>query len=115
MSLIDESNSTTIINRQLKLVTNHLTNVWDSSTVLYTTIRNLINFELLIIPLNAIYTELEHNHFLIGTSIHTIHQTQLEQAKASLDNLAGVLPQMPFITAIEVLNCDANRSNTIAF
>ncbi|UJR17428.1 hypothetical protein I4U23_004323 [Adineta vaga] len=98
-------NTTATINYDLKRVIDHISKIWDASSVLYTTIANLINFDLLISPLNEIYTELTKGNVLVNTSVNVISDATLTQVKQSLDQLANTLPQMPFSTLLTRADC----------
>jgi hypothetical protein len=75
-------------------VTTQLSNVVTGSSVLQDTVAQLIDFELLINPLNAIYNAI-HQITAFETLTH-ISQSQVQQSKANLAQIAVVLPNMPF-------------------
>lgn len=77
--------SVSSINMDFNMVTNHITNIWDAFSVLYTVATYLMNFELLIIPLNAIYEELTKENLLKNLSIRTITNSTLARVKSSLN------------------------------
>ena len=79
---------------KLKQVTTQLSNVFTGSSVLQSTITNLIDFELLINPLNAIYNSI-YQITALGTMEH-INQKQIQQTKANLAQIILILPNLPF-------------------
>ncbi|CAF4017296.1 unnamed protein product [Rotaria sp. Silwood1] len=102
-------NSITTINNDLKRIIGHITKILDASSVLYTTINNLINFESLFVPLNAIYNELAGGNLLINIPVNVISNATLAEVKQSLDKVADVLPQMPFNTLVKSVSCDGKE------
>ncbi|CAF1271178.1 unnamed protein product [Rotaria sordida] len=72
---------TTNINQELKQVTTQLSNVFIGSSVLQNTIAHLIDFELLINPLNAVYDAI-HQITALGATT-SISQSQVQQTKTN--------------------------------
>ncbi|CAF2065181.1 unnamed protein product [Rotaria magnacalcarata] len=95
------------INHDLKKVTSHITNVWDASVVLYTTINDLINFDLLIGPLNEVCKALTQESLLKNMPVAMVSEEKLALVKQSLDITAKVLPEMPLNTLMSSVNCTA--------
>ncbi len=71
-----------------------LSDVLTGSSVLQDTIARLIDFELLINPLNAIYAAIHQITDL--QTIERISQEEIDQTKAGLQELALILPSLPF-------------------
>ncbi|CAF3440405.1 unnamed protein product [Rotaria socialis] len=82
------------ITRELKIVNTQLQAVSTSSSVLHNTVAYLVDFELLITPLNAIYESIQQVTALDTTAL--ISQNQIIQFKKSLGQIAALLPNMPF-------------------
>ncbi|CAF3408283.1 unnamed protein product [Rotaria socialis] len=96
------------INQDLKMVTSHITKVLDASAVLYTTINDLINFDLLIGPLNEVYKALTQEESLLkNMPVAMVSEEKLALVKQSLDITAKVLPEMPLNTLMSSVNCTA--------
>lgn len=64
------------------------------SSILQDTIAHLIDFELLVNPLNAIYAAIDRITEL--PTIERIAQDEIDQSKASLKEIALILTHMPF-------------------
>ncbi|CAF0777897.1 unnamed protein product [Didymodactylos carnosus] len=80
---------------QLKDVIQHISSFHSSSTVLRNALQTLIDFDLLIIPLNSIYDEMLKNHVMDPFENGLIEQGTIHEIKAKLDKLTIKLPDMP--------------------
>lgn len=84
----------TTLNKQLKSVEVHLKNVLDSSTILEDAISQLINFELVIAPLNAIYHEMLTNDIMKSIN-YEISTDMTSKIQTNLKTLTDKMPKMP--------------------
>ncbi|CAF1579556.1 unnamed protein product [Didymodactylos carnosus] len=109
LTLREESNTVATIDYELKRAIGHIKGIWDASAVLFTTIKNLINFDLLISPLNAIYDELTQSNLLMNMPVGIISNSTLIKVKQSVDKLAKVLPKLPFNTLLHDANCENTK------
>jgi hypothetical protein len=80
--------------KQCKDVEVHLNNVLGSSTVLLDGVAQLIDFELVIEPLNSIYEEMLQNNIIESFGFKITAETA-KQIKANLQKLAEKMPKMP--------------------
>ncbi|CAF1398922.1 unnamed protein product, partial [Didymodactylos carnosus] len=83
------------ITTQLKAANLYLTNFYGTSTILLDEIKRLVDFERLITPLNAVYTEMLNNHVMSAFPGGQISVETIEHVKMNLDKLKVVLPNMP--------------------
>lgn len=80
--------------KQFKNVEIHLKNVLDSSIVLEDTLSQLINFELVINPLNTIYNEIIKNN-VINSFHFEISSEITQQILNNIKLLSNKMPKMP--------------------
>jgi hypothetical protein len=86
----------------------HLNTVFGSSTLLQDELTQLLDFELVIEPLNAIYSELLQNNIMESFGFE-ISAAKAYQIKENLRKLTEKLPQMPLNTADSQHNFTAGK------
>ena len=84
----------------------HLKNIFDSSVVLNDAIRQLINFELVITPLNAIYQEMINNQVMdaFGFEMSAAVVSQVN------DQLKALKEKMP----LTLINSNPSNENSVS-
>jgi chromosome segregation ATPase len=87
----------TSLTKQIKDVEVHLSNVLGSSAVLQDEISRLVDFELVIEPLNNIYHEMLKNDIMKSFDFE-ISDEQSRQINTNLRKLTEILPRMPLNT-----------------
>ncbi|CAF1681610.1 unnamed protein product [Adineta ricciae] len=111
-------NLTSTINYELKIAVHHVSILSSRSHVLKEEIKYLIDFNLLIQPLNNIYNELKNNNLLsqaIDDQHVLITEEEIESIQNSLNELMNILPNVPMNTSENELlndddaNCDEGR------
>ncbi|CAF0808752.1 unnamed protein product [Didymodactylos carnosus] len=86
------------INFELKKIIVHISVLSSTSTVLKDAIGNIVDFNLLIKPLNAIYDELKTNQLAIVFGSPLITDDNIAKIKPILDKVISQLPNMPLNT-----------------
>lgn len=102
-------NITTNINYQLKIAFKHLTTLFTRTIDLKDEIKYLIEFQLLIEPLNNVYNELKNNNLIsqtIDNQLVLITNDQLKNIENSLKKLIDILPNIPMNTSLNKINDD---------
>ena len=98
-----------LLTEQIKKVDVHLSTVLGSSVVLRNEIAQLIDFELVVQPLNAIYERMVTNKIMEPFGFEITAETT-RQINTNLQKLAEKMPKMPFN---ELLEADFDESTTI--
>ncbi|CAF1044768.1 unnamed protein product [Didymodactylos carnosus] len=112
--LQQQQRHTSTVTNQLKQAIQHLESFNSTSSVLVTILKRLVEFDILIQPLNAIYNEMLNSHIMAQFPDGQISAETIQQVKESVEKLSAILPTMPLVNSVEQNTC-GNWTSTAIF
>ncbi|CAF1432852.1 unnamed protein product [Didymodactylos carnosus] len=95
-----QSHTSTVIT-QLKQAIQHLESFSSTSSVLVTILKRLVEFDILIQPLNAVYNEMLKSQIMAQFPDGQISAETIQQVKQSIEKLSVILRTMPLVNRVE--------------